>query len=253
MNIRRNKFKLKSLKLSKIAINDIQPKKPNLKTSLYKSLSKPKYIKTYKKDFTINSTEIQDKTNPTKKDNQININNITNYNKNNKLFYLNNKNKRINLYKSFNTNNSNNITLKCFSVPQTLNYYGQNYIKRNVENVVMKMNKLLLRNKMNELSLPKNPNSNIFIKENKKFFKNKKTMNIRKNILGNDFFIDLNKTKKKNKISLYELEKKRQKEKYQKILMDKFAELEECEKKFNIVIEDTLIKLNDEEKNLHKS
>ena len=47
--------------------------------------------------------------------------------------------------------------------------------------------------------------------------------------------------------------KKRKKEKYQKILMDKFAELEECEKKFNIVIEDTLIKLNDEEKNLHKS
>ncbi len=78
-------------------------------------------------------------------------------------------------------------------------------------------------------------------------------MNIRKNILGNDFFIDLNKTKKKNKISLYELEKKRQKEKYHRILMDKFAELEECEKKFNIVIEDTLIKLNDEEKNLHKS
>lgn len=51
-------------------------------------------------------------------------------------------------------------------------------------------------------------------------------------------------------MSLYELEKKREKERYNEMLREKFLELETCEKKFDIVIKETLKKLN-EEKNLY--
>ena len=52
--------------------------------------------------------------------------------------------------------------------------------------------------------------------------------------------------KTKKKMTLYELEKKREKERYNEMLREKFLELETCEKKFNIVIEETLKKLNEE-------
>ena len=254
MQIKRNNLKLKSLKLSKIINNEIPPKNTNmdLKFPLYKSLTsnlKKNTIYKHKKKVTINSTDFQEGTN-------YNINKSNNTNKHNNLFSLNNINTSLNFYKSLNENNSNiinSIGATCFSVPQTLNYYGQNNIKRKAANVILKMNKLFLKKNINHLSLPKNLNSNIFVKENKNNFNNKKNIiNMKKNFLKKkDFFIDENKNMKR-KISLYELEKKRQKDKYNKILLDKFAELEACEKKFNIVIENTLIKLNDEEKNLYK-
>ena len=253
----RNNTKLKSLKLSKIINNEIQPKYKNLKLNLplYQSLTsnlqKNNRYKT-KKNVTINSTDIQERTN-------YNIKNPNKFNKQSNILSLNDKNINSNLFKSLNSNNtniansiSNSIGAKCFSVPQTLNYYGRNNIKRKAANVVIRMNKILLKNNINHLSLPKNPNSNILWKENNNNANNKKMINMKKNILRKkDFFIDENKSAKR-KISLYELEKKRQKDKYNKILLDKSAELEACEKKFNIVIENTLMKLNNEEKNLYK-
>ena len=253
----RNNTKLKSLKLSKIINNEIQPKYKNLKLNLplYQSLTsnlkKNNRYKT-KKNVTINSTDIQERTN-------YNIKNPNKFNKQSNILSLNDKNINSNLFKSLNSNNtniansiSNSIGAKCFSVPQTLNYYGRNNIKRKAANVVIRMNKILLKNNINHLSLPKNPNSNILWKENNNNANNKKMINMKKIILRKkDFFIDENKSEKK-KISLYELEKKRQKDKYNKILLDKFAELEACEKKFNIVIENTLMKLKKKEKNLYK-
>ena len=58
---------------------------------------------------------------------------------------------------------------------------------------------------------------------------------------------------KKYSLSLYNKEKQRQKERYDEKLREKLLELEECEKKFDIEIYNTLSKLNEEEKRLYDS
>ena len=128
------------------------------------------------------------------------------------------------------------------------------------------MNNILLKKNINNLSLPKKSSFNIRIKNKDKITKpvnDKKHINIKKLNLylknknyKNFFFINLNKnntiSNKKNRHILYEKEKKKERNKYNQMLLEKFMELEACEKKFDYVIEDTLQKLNKEELNLYK-
>ncbi len=256
MKIKRN-IKLKTFKLNKIIDNTIETKSKNsnfllksLKTNIFNSQNE----KIFKNNYDINSTE-----NTYNSKNKIKLNNISNNNIKN--FLSLNKKMRINFPLD------NNISNKCFSVPQTLNYYGRNNIKINAANAVKKMNKFFLKKNINYLSLPKNPFININVKQNKNIFNSfnksdKRIINMKKNnFLLNDkknkyidyYLNDLNEKKtKRKKISLYEKEKKREKDKYNKMLKEKFKELEACEKKFDIVIDNTLLKLNNEEKNLYK-
>jgi hypothetical protein len=85
-------------------------------------------------------------------------------------------------------------------------------------------------------------------KSNKNFFNRKKLFN-------NNNYISLPKLKgsksKKYSMSLYEKEQKKQRDKYNERLRDKLLELEECEKKFDIEIMNTLSKLNEEEHKLY--
>ena len=266
MKIRKN-VKLKSFKLSKIFddIKEIKNKNnplfQNIVTNTYNSNyynSKNKNI--LSKNFETNSTEIHDnyKINISYHKNRQYI--LNNNNKKNDLFYIN-KDNRLYLYKTF----DNNARSKCFSVTQTLNYYGKDNIKVNAAKAVMKMNNILLKKNINNLSLPKKPSFNISIKNKDKITKpvnDKKHINIKKlnfylknKNFKNFFFINLNKNNNSNKKSkhiLYEKEKKKERNKYNQMLLEKFMELEACEKKFDHVIEDTLQKLNKEELNLYK-
>ena len=58
---------------------------------------------------------------------------------------------------------------------------------------------------------------------------------------------------KKFSLSLYNKEKRRQRDRYNEKLKEKLLELEECEKKFDVEIFNTLSKLNDEEKRLYEN
>ena len=197
MKIRSN-LKLKTFKLNKIIDNSIEAKNQNI-NCLFNNLTTNNFNsqdeKTFKKSYDINSME-----------NTVGSKKFGNYN----------KKMNINLIKSL----DNKMKIKCFSVPQTLNYYGRNNIKVNAANAIKKMNKLLMKKNINNLSLPKNPLMNIFVKQNQnknRFnslnnnINHKKIINIKKNnFLFNDRkkyqIIDFNE-KKRNKLSLYEKEK----------------------------------------------
>ncbi len=263
--------KLKSFKLQKILDDSKDNKTKNKNNSLYQKIttnnvcSKTKIYNYQKKNvFEPSFTKIHDNylnnksysnKNRNRNRNRMYINN-ENYNKNN-LFLLNKKNK-IDSYKSF----DNNISTKCFPVPQTLNYYGQNNIKMKAAKAVMKMNNLLLKNNINNLSLPKNQISknsnydklNTFSPINDKKIFNMKRTNcyLKDKNYKNLFLIKSNSNSKGKKLSLLERERRKKRHKYNKILMEKFSELEECEKKFDIVIENTLQKLNNDELYLYQ-
>ncbi len=164
----------------------------------------------------------------------------------NKYCLSKNKKNKIEFLKSFDNG------MKCFSVPQTLNYYGKNNIKVKATKEALKMNRILMKNNINNLALPKRSliNSQRYYNNYKlnsnRFINNNIIFNLKKN----NFCLKELSKKTKKKMTLYELEKKREKERYNEMLREKFLELETCEKKFDIVIEETLKKLN-EEKNLY--
>ena len=120
----------------------------------------------------------------------------------------------------------------------------------------IKINNLILKHSINNLYMPKKiykPINTSFnmkkpSKSNKNFFNRKKLFNSNK-------YISLPKLKgsksKKYSMSLYEKEQKKQRDKYNERLRDKLLELEECEKKFDIEIMNTLSKLNEEEHKLY--
>jgi hypothetical protein len=162
----------------------------------------------------------------------------------NKYYLSKNKKNKIKFLKSFDNG------MKCFSVPQTLNYYGKNNIKVKATNEALKMSRLLMRNNINNLALPKRPLINSQRNYNNYKLNRLISNNIIFNLKKNNFCLNELSKKAKKKMTLYELEKKREKERYNEMLREKFLELETCEKKFDIVIEETLKKLN-EEKNLY--
>lgn len=189
------------------------------------------------------------KTNPILKNNGFINEKIINksVNKSENKYYLSkNKKNKIEFLKSFDNG------MKCFSVPQTLNYYGKNNIKVKATKEALKMNRILMKNNINNLALPKRPlinsqrNYNNYKLNSNRYINNNIIFNLKKN----NFCLKELSKKTKKKMTLYELEKKREKERYNEMLREKFLELETCEKKFDVVIEETLKKLN-EEKNLY--
>jgi len=220
----KNKSKLKDFKLTKI-LDEINEAK---KVENYNSFNKM-YLKTnpiLKNNGFINEKIINKSTNKIE----------------NKYYLSKNKNNKIKFLKSFDNG------MKCFSVPQTLNYYGKNNIKVKATKEALKMNRILMKNNINNLALPKRPLINS--QRNYKYYKANSNGLINNNIIfnlkKNNFCLNELSKMRKKKMSLYELEKKREKERYNEMLQEKFLELETCEKKFDIVIEETLKKLNEE-------
>ena len=223
-----NNTKLKDFKLTKI-LDEINE---DNKIDNYRSFNKT-YLKT--NPILKNNGFINDKK----------VNKNVNKSENKYYLYKNKKNK-IEFLKSFDNG------LKCFSVPQTLNYYGKNNIKAKATKEALKMNRILMKNNINNLALPKwslfnsQRNYNNYKLNSNRLINNNIIFNLKKN----NFCLKGLSKKTKKKMTLYELEKKREKERYNEMLKEKFLELENCEKKFDIVIEETLKKLN-EEKNLY--
>jgi hypothetical protein len=224
----RNNTKLKDFKLTKI-LNEINEAN---KIDNYSSFNKM-YLKTnplLKKNGLINEKIINKSINKSE----------------NKYYLSKNKKNKIEFLKSFDNG------MKCFSVPQTLNYYGKNNIKAKATKEALKMNRILMKNNINNLALPKRSlinsqrNYNNYKLNSNRLINNNIIFNLKKN----NFCLNELSKKAKKKMTLYELEKKREKERYNEMLREKFLELETCEKKFDIVIEETLKKLN-EEKNLY--
>ena len=224
----RNNTKLKDFKLTKI-LNEINEAN---KIDNYSSFNKM-YLKTnplLKKNGFINEKIINKSINKSE----------------NKYYLSKNKKNKIEFLKSFDNG------MKCFSVPQTLNYYGKNNIKVKATKEALKMNRILMKNNINNLALPKRSlinsqrNYNNYKLNLNRLINNNIIFNLKKN----NFCLNELSKKAKKKMTLYELEKKREKERYNEMLREKFLELETCEKKFDIVIEETLKKLN-EEKNLY--
>ena len=91
-----------------------------------------------------------------------------------------------------------------------------------------------------------------------------KANKIKKNLFNKEYLYNKNKNlnllpklenskSKKFSLSLYNKEKRRQRDRYNEKLKEKLLELEECEKKFDVEIFNTLSKLNDEEKRLYEN
>ena len=223
----RNNTKLKDFKLTKI-LNEINEANKIDNSSFNKT-----YLKTNplsKKNGSINEKIINKSINKSE----------------NKYYLSKNKKNKIEFLKSFDNG------MKCFSVPQTLNYYGKNNIKVKATKEVLKMNRILMKNNINNLALPKRSLINSL--RNYNDYKLNLNRLINNNIIfhlkKNNFCVNALSKKTKKIMTLYELEKKREKERYNEMLRAKFLELETCEKKFDIVIEETLKKLN-EEKDLY--
>ena len=223
-----NNTKLKDFKLTKI-LDEINE---DNKIDNYRSFNKT-YLKTnpiLKNNGFINEKKVNKNVNKSE----------------NKYYLYKNKKNKIEFLKSFDNG------LKCFSVPQTLNYYGKNNIKVKATKEALKMNRILMKNNINNLALPKRSlinsqrNYNNYKLNSNRLINNNIIFNLKKN----NFCLNELSKKAKKKMTLYELEKKREKERYNEMLREKFLELETCEKKFDIVIEETLKKLN-EEKNLY--
>ena len=130
--------------------------------------------------------------------------------------------------------NNYNISLKD-------NIKGYNsYLKSKTNREYMKINRLLMEERLKRLSLPKFPKAKmkILMKKGKSKFSNDN------NILEIEFDDDTKKlnieNKHKAKNSLFEKEKMKCREKFLYSLKKNFRELDCCEKKFDIVIKKTL-------------
>ena len=229
----RQSIKLKTYKLSEIFGNDFSNKLKN--NFIFQNLSTNYEIQTQTKlnnKYNTNLTEIKE------------VNPIKN------LIIAKSKPK-LNTYYLINNFNKDNY-----------NYFGKNHLYKSMIKPKIKMNNTLIKNSINNLSIPKKSNKNII---NKTSFNTNNNNKIKKNLI-NAHYLDnkkyINKKynilpkvkgiKSKNiMISLYEKEKKKQRNKFNEKLREKLLELEECEKKFDVEIFNTLSKLNDEEKRLY--
>ena len=117
-----------------------------------------------------------------------------------------------------------------------------NYLKEKTNRAYMKLNRQLFEQTIKRLSLPK------YVKSKRgKTIRKEKSNNSNDN--NNILDIDLNdvinaklkiEKKHKDKKSLFEKEKMKCREKYKILLKNNFKELDNCEKKFDIVIDKTL-------------
>ena len=180
--------------------------------------------------------------------------NITEINETNKYNYkdllLSKSNSKLSL-----KNMINNSDRKIYISNKKLLKVGENF--NNKEN--NKVNNLFIKSSIN--NFPSMTKSYVSIynssynDKRKKFFKkfNKNKFNLNNNFYMNNYKLlpKINGSKsKKYSLTLYEKEKKKQKDIYDEKLKEKILELEACEKKFDEEIFRTLSKLELEEKNL---
>ena len=223
----RNSIKLKSYKLSYIFGNDSYKKLKN--NLLYQNLNSnydlQKKVRQKYKNST-NLTEIKEI--------------IPN---NNKILFTKSKSKL--------PGNIRNLT----DIKGKYDYIIKNNSQNNMIKSKIKMSNLLIKDFINNKSIPKQKYNNTLINMGR-------INNIKKNLFNGEYLYNNNKKcnflpklkvsqTKKFSLSLYNKEKKKQKDKYNEKLREKLLELEECEKKFDIEILNTLAKLNEEEKKLY--
>ena len=231
----RNSIKLKSYKLKYLFSNDLNNKLKN--NFLYQNLNSNydliKKIKQKNKNNT-NLTEIKE---------------VIPHNNN--LLLTKSKSKLINIQNLTDRKEKNDFIMK----KSSLNRLTKPKIK--ISNLMIKdfindksNSKLKYKTIINNTSI--NMGKTIRIKGIKKNLFNKEHSQNK-----NNKYLTLPKLKdsktKKYSLSLYNKEKQRQKERYDEKLREKLLELEECEKKFDIEIYNTLSKLNEEEKRLYDS
>ena len=212
---------------------------------------------------------------------------------NNKLknnFLYQNLNSNYDLIKKIKQKNKNNTNLTEIKevIPQNINLLLTKSKSKliNIQNLTDRKEKndfIMKKSSLNRLTKPKIKISNLMIKDfindksNSKLKyktiinntsinmgKTTRIKGIKKNLFNKEYlqnknnkYLTLPKLKdsktKKYSLSLYNKEKQRQKERYDEKLREKLLELEECEKKFDIEIYNTLSKLNEEEKRLYDS
>lgn len=152
-----------------------------------------------------------------------------------------------------------NLGLKTFSKEKDyLNLEGySNYLKINAYREMRKANKIRLEALLKRLSIPKYQK----IKwEERKFNIHKKKqenkINFEEIFEDNEFGEYYENTEKSNekknitksKKTLFEKEKEKAKDKFHKLIKEKYKELNTCEKKYDIVISDTLHNFEESEK-----
>lgn len=245
-------FKLKNL-LEEIIDKKEQAKKyPIIKPNLFNSEQK---IYILRNNLNKNSNEIIDKT-------YTEINNVEKrkINKSSKKDLPQLKTSKSKNY--FYRKNSDKT--KFVPISNTLNYYGYNPLKLKTTKALIKMNNILLKKSVNNLSkpinlfyyiTPLNKGKNKFkIISTEDFgdfdFKNSNNKNRKMFIFNYKKCFKSN--SKSKKCSLYEREKVKTKRKYNQMIKQKFIELDSCEKKFDVVITKTLKKLNEAEETLFK-
>ena len=172
---------------------------------------------------------------------------------------FNNKNKLLLSKPRLSTNKNQNYNSNKNRYGNILKYNSQiKLIKSKV-----KIDNILTKNITNNKTIPNKKYINNNTSFNSLFIKKNKT---KKNLfnqryIGNKNFIEkiyrplpiLKGSKsKKYSLSLFEKEKQKQRDNYNKKLKQKLLELEECEKKFDIEIFNTLSKLNEEGQKLYK-
>ena len=232
----RNSIKLKSYKLNYLFSNDLSNKLKNnfLYINLNSNYDLIKQIKQKNKNST-NLTEIKEV-----------------IPRNNNLLLTKSKSKLI--------GNTQNLT-------DTKGKYDFLMKKNSLNELIkpkIKMSNLMIKDFINNKSIPKEKYKTIINNTSINTGKTNRIKGIKKNLFNKKYlkykknkYLTLPKLKesqtKKISSSLYNKEQKRQKEKYEEKLREKLQELEECEKKFDIEIFNTLSKLNEEEKRLYVS
>ena len=186
--------------------------------------------------------------------NNLLLHNLTsNYELHKKMNLKNTYNPNLTELKELSTKNSLLTKSKLSGITQNIYSSKKSILKPNS----IKMDNLLIKNSINNSLMPKNSYKAINTSFNiKKSNKSNKNIFNKKKLLYNNNYIFLPKLKgsksKKFSMSLYEKEQKKQRDKYNEKLREKLSELEECEKKFDIEILNTLSKLNDEGHKLYE-
>ena len=209
-------------------------------------IRKPIKLKAYRLSYIYNKESYN------KIKNNLLLHNLTsNYDLQKKLNLKNNYDTTLTELKELSTKNSLLAKSKLSGINP--NNYSS---KKSLLKPKIKISNLILKNSINNLYMPKKIYKPINTSFNmKKPSKSNKNFFNRKKLFNSNNYISLPKLKgsksKKYSMSLYEKEQKKQRDKYNERLRDKLLELEECEKKFDIEIMNTLSKLNEEEHKLY--
>ena len=182
--------------------------------------------------------------------NNLLLHNLTsNYDLQNKIKQKNNYDNNLTETKEQESDYKNLLLSKSSGINQNNSSSIKSLIKPN-----LKMGNLILKNNIKNYSIPKKDYKTIINISNSN--KSKKKYLYNKNYINNKYrFLPKLKGSKEKKysMSLFEKERKDQRDRYNEKLREKLLELEECEKKFDVEIFNTLSKLNEEEHKLYET